>query len=96
MNCSVRGVNVVRTRLTVLRARTYDRSVLATKTRVRAVLKSQERSQAWLARQIAMNETLLAHYLAGRRAAPPDLVPRLARALGVTEATLRPEEPIAA
>ena len=72
--------------------------MLGTKERVRAVLKAQERSQAWLARQIGMNETLLGHYLAGRRAPPADLISRMARALHVPESLLQPPggEPVAA
>jgi hypothetical protein len=71
----------------------YACSVLATKDRVRAVLKTKERSQAWLARQINMNETLLHHYLSGRRPSPADLVPRMARVLQVPEALLEGDSP---
>lgn len=70
--------------------------MLGTKDKVRAALRAQERSQAWLARQLGMNETLLAHYLSGRRAAPHDLLTRIAKVLGIPEEMLRPTAPQAA
>jgi len=66
------------------------------KARIRAVLKDQERSQSWLARQLRMNDSLLAHYLAERRPSPPDLLPRIALVLGVPVDELRPDEELTA
>lgn len=66
------------------------------KGRVREALRAQERSQAWLARQLRMNETLLGHYLAERRTVPSDLVERIAAVLGVDPDSLRPSEDVVA
>ena len=71
----------------------HERTV---KERVRAVLSDQERSQAWLARKINMNETLLSHYMAGRRPLPRTLIPRMAQVLGVAESVLLGDESVPA
>ena len=70
--------------------------MLVIKARVREQLKAQERSQAWLARRLDMNETLLAHYLSERRPSPPDLLDRIAAVLGCSVNDLRPVEEEAA
>lgn len=56
--------------------------------RVITLLKQQERSQAWLARQLGMNESLLNHTLRGRRRVPVGFWPRVAAILGVPAAEL--------
>jgi transcriptional regulator with XRE-family HTH domain len=60
------------------------------------LLRDQERSQAWLARKIELDPSLLSHYLSGRRKAPIDLVDRMAAVLGVPVDEIQPREEVAA
>ena len=48
-------------------------------------------SQSRLARQLDMNESVLSHYLAGRRQPPDGFYAAAAAALGVSEESVRPE-----
>lgn len=59
------------------------------------LLKDQERSQAWLARQLRMNESQLSHTLAGRRRLPEEFWPRIAEILRVSVIDLLAERPAA-
>lgn len=54
------------------------------------LLAARGASKRWLARKLAMNETLLSHYLAGRRDAPADLYQRIADVLHVPTSFLTP------
>lgn len=63
----------------------------AQRLRIVQLLKQQERSVSWLARQLGMNESLLHHVLRGRRLLPVGFVPRVAGILGVSVDDLTPE-----
>jgi transposase-like protein len=51
--------------------------------RILALLRQQERSQAWLARQLGMNESQLHHTLRGKRRLPVGFFDRVASVLGM-------------
>lgn len=57
---------------------------------VDAILFERGSTQRWLAAKLQLDHTLLNHYLAGRRRAPPDLYRRIADVLQVPETFLVP------
>ena len=58
---------------------------------LRQALKRADMSQSRLARALDMNESLVSHYLSGRRTPPEDFYLRAANILGVQPEDILPE-----
>ena len=59
------------------------------------ILRARGSTQRWLAMKLRMDSTLLHHYLAGRRQAPPDLYQRIADVLQVPVSFIEPRDDVA-
>lgn len=59
---------------------------------IQRVIRHQRLSQSRLAWALGINESLMSHYIAGRRVPPDDFYPRAAAYLGVEIKAILPDE----